>query len=132
MTNETTGRPSTPSLFADALSQITSLFETEIRLVRTELGEKISMAVQAVVVLLVAAVLLLAALFLLLIGFVELLVSYGFVPWQAYFAVGAGISLCAGLALLVALRRLSVERMMPKRALAQFGKDAEIVREQVQ
>jgi len=54
MTNEATGRPSTPALFADALSQMTSLFETEIRLVRTELSEKISTAFRAIAVLLAA------------------------------------------------------------------------------
>ena len=66
MTFETPGRPSTPSLFADALSQMTVLFETEIRLVRTEVSEKISYAIKAVIALLVAAVLALAGLFIIL------------------------------------------------------------------
>ena len=131
MTNEATGRPSTPALFADALAQISTLVETEIRLVRTELGEKISVAIRAVVVMLVAAVLLLAALFLLLVGCVELLVAFGLAPWQAYFIVGAVIAICAAIALVVALRFLSADHLAPKRTLSQLGKDADIVKEQV-
>lgn len=131
MMNDQAGRPSTPTLFADALAQITLLFETEIRLVKTELSEKISGAIRAIVVLLVAAVLLLAALFLLLIGVVELLVAFGLLPWQAYFAVGIVIAVCAGVALYLAVRRLSVDQMAPKRSFSQLGKDAGIVKEQV-
>ena len=131
MSHDALGRPSTPALFADALSQMTTLFETEIRLVRTEIGEKISTAVNAVVVILVAAILLLAALFLILIGVVELLVYFGFQPWQAYFMVGAGIALIGVVALLVALRNLSADKLKPSRSLSQLGKDAEIVKEQV-
>lgn len=132
MTHDATGRPSTPSLFADALTQITILFETELRLAKTEIGEKISIAVNAIVVMLVAAVLLLAALFLVLVGFVELLVTYGLLPWQAYFSVGIGIAVCAAIAIAIGLRKLSVDRMMPQRTLSQIGKDVTVVKEQVQ
>lgn len=132
MTHEVTGRPSTPSLVADALAQMTTLFETEIRLLRTELGEKVGMAFRAVAVMMVAAVLLLAALILLLISLVEVLVGVvGLAPYLAYFAVGVAILLCGGIALFLALRSLSVARMMPERTFVQLGKDAEIVKEQV-
>lgn len=131
MTNDATGRPSTPALVADALHQMATLFEAEIRLVRTELSEKITSAVRAVVVLLVSAVLLLVALFLLLVGFVELLVVFGLQPWQAYMAVGGGLGLIGLVALFFALRGLSAENLTPKRVMTQFAKDAEVVKEQV-
>ena len=131
MTNETTGRPSTPSLFADALSQMTTLFETEIRLVRTEISEKISLAIKAVIVLLVAAVLLLAGLFVLLFGLVQLVIFFGVVAWLAYFIVGVAIAGIGGIALFVALNRLSTDNLMPKKAMDQLGKDAGVVKEQV-
>ena len=131
MSTEATGRPSMPALFADALSQMTTLFETEIRLVRTEIGEKIHTAVMAVVVILVAAILLLAALFLLLIGCVELLVSFGFQSWVAYFMVGAGIAIIGVVALLLALRNLSAEKLKPSRTITQLGQAAGSVKEQV-
>lgn len=131
MTNDATGRPSTPALFADALSQMTSLFETELRLVRTELGEKISAALRAIAILLVAAVLMLAALFIILIGVVELLIYFGMPAWGAYFLVGVVIAAIGGVAIYFALNSLSADNLMPRRSLTQFSKDAEIVKEQV-
>lgn len=131
MTNEATGRPSTPALFADALSQMTSLFETEIRLVRTELSEKISMAFRAIAVLLVSAVLMLAALFIILVGIVQLLIAFGMPPWGAYFLVGLVIAVIGGISLYFALKNLSADNLMPRRTMTQLGKDAEVVKEQI-
>ena len=131
MTIETPGRPSTPSLFADALSQMTTLFETEIRLVRTEISEKISLAIKAVIVLLVAAVLMLAGLFIILFGIVQLVIWLGVVYWLAYFVVGVVIAGIGGIALVVALKRLSTDNLMPKKTINQLGKDAGVVKEQV-
>ena len=131
MTVETQGRPSTPSLFADALSQMTSLFETEFRLVRTEISEKISQAIRAVIVLLVAAVLLLAALFIILFGLVQLVIYFGVIPWLAYFIVGGVIAVVGAIALYVALNRLSTDNLVPRQTIDQLGKDAGVVKEQV-
>lgn len=131
MSFETPGRPSTPSLFADALSQMTTLFETEIRLVRTEISEKISAAIRAVVFLLVAAVLMLVGLFIILFGIVQLVIYLGVVPWLAYFLVGGVLAVIGAVVLYVALNRLSADNLMPKRSMDQLGKDATIVKEQV-
>lgn len=131
MTFDPVGRPSTPSLVADALSQMTTLFETEIRLVRTELGEKISAAFRAVAVMLVSAVLMLAALFLILIGIVELLIRLGVEGYLAYFIVGVGIAALGGIAIYFSLQTLSAANLTPRRSLTQIGKDAAVVKEQV-
>ena len=131
MTFETPGRPSTPSLFADALSQMTVLFETEIRLVRTEVSEKISFAIKAVIALLVAAVLGLAGLFIILFGIVQVVIALGVVTWLAYFIVGIVIAGLGGVAALFGIRRLSADKLMPSRSMDQLGKDATIVKEQV-
>lgn len=131
MTFETPGRPSTPSLFADALSQMTVLFETEIRLVRTEISEKISFALKAVIALLVAAVLALAGLFIILFGIVQVVIALGVVTWLAYFIVGVVIAGIGGLAALFGIRRLSADKLMPAKSMDQLGKDATIVKEQV-
>ncbi|RYB06953.1 phage holin family protein [Lichenibacterium ramalinae] len=131
MTVEPQGRPSTPSLFADALSQMTTLFETEIRLVRTEISEKLSLAIKAVIVLLVAAVLMLAGLFIILFGLVQLVIYLGVIYWLAYFVVGGAIAVIGAIALYVALNRLSTDNLMPKQSIDQLGKDAGVVKEQV-
>ena len=131
MTNDTIGRPSTPALFADAMAKMTTLFETELRLVKTEIGEKISTAIHAVIVIAVAAVLMLAALILLLIGAVEVLIAFGMVRWAAYVLVGVVIALIGGVALYIASRQLSSDKLMPSRTFDQLGKDADALKEQV-
>lgn len=131
MTNDTIGRPSTPALFADALAKMTTLFETELRLMKTEIGEKISTAIYAVAAIAIAAVLLLAALILLLIGAVEVLVAYGMVRWEAYLLVGGIIAVIGIVAIFIASRQFSGDKLVPKRTFAQLGKDADVLKEQV-
>ena len=131
MSENVTGRPSTPGLFADALSQMTTLFETEIRLVRSEISEKISQAVMGLGVLVGSAVLLVAAIFLLLEGVVQLLISFGWSPYAANFLVGIVIAILGAIAVFVALRGLSAENLTPRRTINQLGKDAQVVKEQV-
>lgn len=128
---DTTGRPSTSSLVADAISHLSKLIETEIRLVKTEMSEKISAAVRAVVILVASAILLVAALFLLLQGVVDLLVYFGMQPFAAAFVVGIVIALIGGIAIWIALRSLTAEQMAPKRTFNQLGKDATVIKDQV-
>lgn len=130
MSDNVTGRPATTSLFADALSQMTTLFETEIRLVRSELGEKITQAVAAVATLAVAAVLLLASLFLLLQGIVDLLIAYGWKPFAADFLVGVVIAAIGVVAIFAARKALEPAKLAPSRTLNQLGKDARVLKEQ--
>jgi pilus assembly protein TadC len=120
---------STPHLFIDALSQITGLFRTEIRLVRAELSEKVSKAVNAVGLLSGAVVLLLASLIVLLLGAVAWLVSAGMEPHWAAFLVGALVGI-VGLGLLFsALSALKVSNLKPERALEQVHKDLAVAKE---
>ena len=131
MSDNVTGRPSTPSLFADALGQMTTLFETEIRLLRSELGEKITQAVVAAATMVASALLLFVALILLLEGVVQLLIAFGLQPWAANFIVGGVIAVVGIAAVLIAKRGLSAKALAPSRSVAQFGKDVRVVKEQV-
>lgn len=131
MTDNTLNRPSTPSLLADALTQITTLFETEIRLVRSEISQKITVAITSVAVLVAAAVLMVAALIFLLQGVVELLIFYGWQPFAADFLVGVVIAVVAIVAVFMAKKGLSASTLAPTRSLHQIGKDAHLVKEQV-
>ena len=130
MTDNPTNRASTPSLFAEALSQMTTLFETEIRLVRSEIGEKIAQAVRSIGVLVASAVLLVAALILLLEGIVQLLITFGWSAYAANFLVGVVIALVGGIAVAMAMKGLSAESLAPSRTMTQLGKDAHLAKEQ--
>ena len=131
MINDPSSRPSTPSLMADAFSHLSKLLETEIRLVRTELGEKISDAVRAIAIMVVSAVLLLAALILILEGLVQLLVYFGMQPFAASFTVGVVIAIVGGIAIYVSLRALSPSHLAPNRTVDQLGKDVHVLKDQV-
>ncbi len=131
MNDNVTNRPSTPSLFAEALTQMTTLFETEIRLVRSEISEKITQAVTAIAVLVVSAVLLVAALILVLEGVVQLLIAFGWSAYAANFIVGVVIAVIGGIAVYMALQGLSASKLAPSRTMNQLGKDAKVVKEQV-
>jgi hypothetical protein len=130
MSDNLTGRPPTTSLFAEALAQMTTLFETEIRLVRSEISEKITQAVMAVAALAVSAVLFVAALFLILQGIVELLIAWGMRPFLADFLVGVVIAVIGVVALFMAKNRLSPSNLAPSRSIHQLGKDAQVLKEQ--
>jgi uncharacterized membrane-anchored protein len=130
MIDDSTNRVSTPSLFAEALSQMTTLFETEIRLLKSEIGEKITQAVTSIGVLVVSAVLLVAALILLLEGVVQLLIAYGWSAYGSNFLVGVIIAVIGGIAVFMAMKGLSASNLAPSRSMTQLSKDAQIVKEQ--
>lgn len=130
MTDNPVNRASTPSLFAEALSQMTTLFETEIRLVRSEIGEKITQAVTSIGVLVVSAVLLVAALILVLAGVVQLLIAFGWSAYAANFLVGGVVAVIGGIAVYLAIKGLSASNLAPSRTMTQLGKDAHLVKEQ--
>lgn len=130
MSDNLTGRPPTTTLFAEALAQMTTLFETEIRLVRTEISEKITQAVMAVAALVVSAVLFVAALFLILQGIVDLLIAYGVKPFVADFIVGGVIAVIGVVAIFMAKKGLSPSNLAPSRSIHQLGKDAQVLKEQ--
>jgi uncharacterized membrane protein YqjE len=129
--SELTGRPSTSGLIADAMSQMARLVESEVRLVRTEIGEKVSAAVRAVAIIAVSAVVLLAAVFLILIGIVHLVIYFGLQPFVAYFAVGGVAAVIGAIAVYIALRQLRPSGLAPRRSINQISKDAQAIKEQM-
>jgi hypothetical protein len=116
-------------LFVEAVAQLAVLFRTEIRLVRTELAEKVSRAVNAVGLLSGALVLLLAALIILLQGAAAWLVVAGLQPHWAAFIVGAVVAVIGVGLLFIALSALKVSNLRPNRTLGQVGKDMAVAKE---
>ncbi|MCW6509460.1 phage holin family protein [Hyphomicrobiales bacterium BP6-180914] len=107
------------------------LIETEIRLVRTELGEKLAEAIRALAIIAASSVLLLTALVLFVLGVVHLLIYFGLQPFVAFFSVGLVSAVVGGLAVYFAVSHLSTSGLAPKRSINQLGKDAQIIKEQV-
>ena len=122
---------SAPSLFGDVILLVTDLFRTEIRLLRTELDEKVSHAVRAVAFIAVGAILLLAALFLILSAAVDALVAFGMARYWAALLVGAIVGVIGGGLLWKALNDLKPTNLKPSRSLGQVSKDIVAVKAQV-
>ena len=120
MTDTSPPHPSTPRLIGDAIRQATELLTTELALARLEAGEKLTLALASVVSLVVAAIFIVVALIFLLEGLVDFLVTLGLPEWGASLAVGGGIAFVAVIAVLVAMRNLSLSRLKPTRTLGQL------------
>jgi hypothetical protein len=122
---------STPHLFVDAITQMAGLFRTEVRLLRAELSEKASKAVNAIGLLCGSAVLLLAALIVLLQGAVAWLVIAGLPPHLAGFLVGAVVAIAALALFGIAVSSLKVSNLRPDRVAGQVDKDITVAKEAV-
>jgi hypothetical protein len=122
---------STPHLFIDAVAQMAGLFRTEIRLVRTELSEKVAKAVNAIALMSGAIILLLAALIILLEGVVAWLVVAGLEQHWATLLVGVVVGIIGFGLLFSALSALKISNLKPDRALEQVHKDMVVAKEAV-
>ena len=129
MTEAGLDRPSTPALIGDAIKQTMALFSAEVSLVRLELTEKLVSALTAVVAIVVAAVLVIVALIFILQGVVELLARLLAWPtFAASFAVGGVVLLIAFVAVIVAVRNLSVAHLKPSRTMREVKNTSELAK----
>ena len=122
---------SLPDLFADLITQLTTLFRKEVQLARAEASEKITEAVAAVGFMIGGAVLLIAALVLLLQAAVDGLVHLGLDRAWAALIVG-GVVLLIGIVLVwLGSNRLKAENLAPRKTVEQLQRDAAMAKEQV-
>jgi hypothetical protein len=120
-----------PDLFADLITQLTTLFRKEVQLARTEVSEKITEAVMAIGFMIGGAVLLIAALVLLLQAAVDGLVHLGLDRAWAALIVG-GVVLLIGIVLVwLGSNRLKAENLAPRKTVDQLQRDAAMAKEQV-
>jgi hypothetical protein len=120
---------STPSLIADAATQLADLVETEVRLVRAETHEIVERFNVIIGLLVFAGVFLTASLFLLLQAAVKWLAVSGYREDIAALAVGVGIAVL-GL-VLFALARVGMRRLKPARTIAHLERTISAARETV-
>jgi len=120
-----------PDLFADLITQLTTLFRKEVQLARTEVSEKITEAVMAIGFMVGGAVLLIASLVLLLQAAVDGLVNLGLNRAWAALILG-GVVLLIGIVLVwLGSKRLKAENLAPRKTVDQLQRDAAMAKEQV-
>jgi hypothetical protein len=130
MATRESSRPLT-SVMTQIVSDLAYLLQTEIRLARAEIGEKISRAANGGILIGISAILLLTGLFVLLLAAVRWLEVAG-LPNQWGFLLVGGVVVMAGIILaLVGSRNLKGSVLMPDRTIEQVRADFTVAKEHV-
>jgi uncharacterized membrane protein YqjE len=116
-------------LFSDVVGQTTHLFRTELRLAKSELGEKVSQAMQATGFILAGLVLLMGAFYMFLAWIVRMLVLFGVPDHWATLLVAVVVFVIGFVVVRMGMSRLQPSRFVPDRTMRSVGEDAAIVRE---
>ena len=121
--SENDSTPSTWHLLNTLVGQASGLLGIELRLVRAEVGEKISATIRALALMVAAFALGLGALVVLLQASVAALVLIGIAaPWAGL--IVAVVTVLIAVALMrMALALVKPSRLAPTRSLMQFSKD---------
>jgi uncharacterized membrane protein YqjE len=118
-------------LIVDLQSESSTLVRDEVALVRAEIDEKVSQALNGAISLLMGALVAFSALIILLIAISELLVTFDIVRWLAYLIVGGVVLIIGVIMLMMGKSRLSATNLTPQRTTQSLRRDKDMVREQV-
>jgi hypothetical protein len=120
------------NLVTDVIGDTVHLFHTEIRLIRTEINEKIARLANGGTLVAVGAVAGLAAAFLLLQAIVRWLAVAGLPDQWGYLLVGLLVAAIAAALLMKGVNNVKSTNLMPDRTLDQLKADFATVKEHVQ
>src|SRR4051794_24114040 len=130
MSTRNSSRP-LASVLTEVVSEVAYLIQTEIRLARAEVSEKIARAADGGKLIGAGAVLLLASLFLLLTAIVRFLVLAGIPDHWGFLIVGVIVAIAGVVLLMKGSNDLKGSALVPKRTIDQVRADISVVKEQV-
>ena len=119
------------TLVSDLAQQVTTLLQTEGKLLRAELGENARKAGAGAIEVLGGAICILAALMVLLQALVIALANAGMGAGWASLLVGIVVAALGALLLRNGSAALSPSELTPDRTQEQFKRDARIVKDQI-
>jgi hypothetical protein len=119
------------SLFTDVVSEITHLFQTELRLVRAEMNEKVGRVANSGALIGAGAVILLPAVFILLLAIVRWLAVAGLPEQWGLVIVGGAVALLGVALLMKGINNLKGSALVPQRTIQQVRADVSLAKEQV-
>ena len=119
------------SLFTDTVSELTNLFQTEIRLVRAEVNEKLSRAASGGALIAAGAIVMVPAVFILLLAVVRWLEVAGLPDEWGFLLVGLVIAGLGVALLMIGLNNLKGSALLPHRTIEQVRADVAVAKEQV-
>jgi uncharacterized membrane protein len=119
------------SLFTDLISEVTQLFQTEIRLVRAEMNEKVSRVANSGALIGAGAVVMLPAVFILLLAIVRWLEVAGVPEQWGLLIVGGVIAALGAILLMKGINNLKASALVPRRTIEQVQADFSVAKEHV-
>ena len=119
------------SLFTDLISEVTQLFQTEIRLVRAEMNEKVSRVANSGALIGAGAVVMLPAVFILLLAIVRWLDVAGLPEQWGLLIVGVVVAALGAILLMKGINNLKGSALVPQRTIEQVQADFSVAREHV-
>ena len=119
------------SLFTDLISEVTQLFQAEIRLVRAEMNEKVSRVANSGALIGAGAVVILPAVFILLLAIVRWLEVAGLPEHWGLLIVGVGVAALGAILLMKGINNLKDSALVPRRTIEQVQADFSVAREHV-
>jgi Putative Actinobacterial Holin-X, holin superfamily III len=124
-------RPGVVTLFTAAIAQSADLVQTEFRLARAEISEKLAALRIGLAMMAVGAIFLIVALGMLLQALVSVLIAAGMSPPAAILLVAGGAAVIGLVLFLVGQKRLNPEELVPDRTLTSLSRDGRMMKETV-
>jgi Putative Actinobacterial Holin-X, holin superfamily III len=124
-------RPGVVTLFTAAIAQSADLVQTEFRLARAEISEKLAALRIGLAMMAVGAIFLIVALGMLLQALVSVLIASGMSPPAAILLVAGGAAVIGLVLFLMGQKRLNPEELVPDRTLTSLSRDGRMMKETV-
>lgn len=119
------------TLFSDLANNATTLVQSEFRLLRAEMSEKVGQVGNGLAEMVAGAICLLAALLVLLQALVVALAEMGLGTGWASLAVGVVVAIIGGVLVRMGMSNMSSTNLMPERTQHQMSDDARAVKDQM-
>jgi uncharacterized membrane protein YqjE len=129
MLNQPLRRPGVVTLATAAFSQTADLLQTEFRLAKAELAEKMAALRVGLILIVIGAIFLIAALGMILQALVSILIAAGLSPAAAILVVAGGSAVIGLVLFLMGQSRLSPAELSPDRTLNSLSRDSRMVKE---
>ena len=127
----TSRRPGVVTLFTAAIAQSADLVQTEFRLARAEVSEKLAALRIGVALMAVGAIFLIVALGMLLQALASVLIAAGMSPPAAILLVAGGAAVIGLVLFLMGQKRLNPDELVPDRTLTSLSRDGRMMKETV-
>ena len=124
-------RPGVVTLVTAAIAQSADLVQTEFRLARAEISEKLAALRVGLAMMAVGAIFLIVALGMLLQALVSVLIASGMSPPAAILLVAGGAAVIGLVLFLMGQKRLDPEELVPDRTLTSLSRDGRMMKETV-